>query len=541
MSVTAQANEYVNAVKDEIAIIGKEQEVIYYDTELRLWQCCTKEAYSSYIPDFYEKSKFNLRDAFEKYAKSEDDEDKKVLSKKIDIQIGLFDKDLYHASILKRSTGKLQNNQFVKKLDMIPHFFPIKNGKKINLQTLEVSDREKFDYFTFEAPVEYLENTPNANKFFKQVFSDDDNREYSQKSLGYMLTGDTSAQVFYIWYGRGRNGKSVTANMLKSIIGKFYHQCDKSIFIKTQKAHGASPEKMALIGRRVVIYSEGDTADEIDLNISSIKEVSGEDEINARGLFKDPINFKAQCKLSMLTNYVPPLDGQYAVVERLRMLFFDSTFTKTPKGKNEFKQDPEFVEKLVSEHLSEIFSWIARGSYAYYQTKTIKMPQSIQDRCTKLIVQEDSIESFLEKRLKVTNNKKDFIRRGALFDLYKLFCNANSQRCKPRSTLFNRLADMKIMSSTLDGYDVFRGIIISEEKEDTEEYKFNDEKDKCNNARVRSTYNIHYAKKSNDSEEEDESEDEPEEIKPKRRKGFGVIDNSDYEEVTIITKRKSKR
>ena len=58
---------------------------------------------------------------------------------------------------------------------------------------------------------------------------------------------------------------------------------------------------------------------------------------------------------------------------------------------------------------------------------------------------------------------------------------------------------------------------------------------------MRSTYNIHYAKKSNDSEEEDESEDEPEEIKPKRRKGFGVIDNSDYEEVTIITKRKSKR
>jgi putative DNA primase/helicase len=81
---------------------------------------------------------------------------------------------------------------------------------------LEITDREKEDYFTFESPVDYLEETPNANKFFGQVFADKKTIDYYQKALGFMITGDTSAQVFFIWYGRGRNGKSVIANMFVS-------------------------------------------------------------------------------------------------------------------------------------------------------------------------------------------------------------------------------------------------------------------------------------------------------------------------------------
>ena len=154
----------------------------------------------------------------------------------------------------------------------------------------------------------------------------------------------------------------------------FYHQCDKSIFVKTQKGHGASPEKVALIGKRSVVYSEGETADEIEFNFCSLKEITGQDVINARGLFKDPINFYTQCKLNMLTNYVPPLDGQDAIKIRTRFLFFDSQFIANPKGPNQFRKDDDFVKKLTTEYLSEVFSWIAQGAYEYYQTKTIEMP-----------------------------------------------------------------------------------------------------------------------------------------------------------------------
>jgi P4 family phage/plasmid primase-like protien len=464
MSDTAQANMYVNDMKDDIVIIGKEQETFYYDTDSKLWLCCTREKYSAYIPDFCEQSRINLKAAFLKYTEDIDDDDKKSLLKKVEKQMDKFDKAGYHTSILTRSTGKLQNNKFVTKLNAIPHLFPIKNGKKINLKTLEITDREKTDYFTFESNVDYVKETPNADKFFKQVFTSKDVRTYAQKTLGYTLTGDTSAQIFVICIGRGRNGKTVTANLLKEIMtDTYYTQCDKSIFVKTQKSTGASPEKVALIGKRIAVYSEGETADNYDFDWSSIKEITGEDEINGRGLFKDPINFRLQCKLFMLTNYEPPFDDQYANIERARILPFESTFGDVSDGEKQFKKDPEFVKELMTIYLSEVFSWLVRGAREFYESNHLRMPEELQETFKKMVANSDSIASFFKKRVTITGNTKDYIRKSTLFEAYKTFCNGNSQKCKPRSTLFNRLTDMKISMHTLNGNDVYRGITIAAE------------------------------------------------------------------------------
>ena len=81
-------------------------------------------------------------------------------------------------------------------LDSSKECFPIKNGRKINFRTLEISSRTNLDFFTFESPVEFLENTPNADKFFEQLFDNKENREYVRKVMGYNLTAETFCQVF---------------------------------------------------------------------------------------------------------------------------------------------------------------------------------------------------------------------------------------------------------------------------------------------------------------------------------------------------------
>lgn len=74
----------------------------------------------------------------------------------------------------------------------------LKTVKKINLKTLEITDREKTDYITFESNVYYGNNTPKGDKFLKQVFPCKDIRAYAHKLLGYTITGDTSAQIFVV-------------------------------------------------------------------------------------------------------------------------------------------------------------------------------------------------------------------------------------------------------------------------------------------------------------------------------------------------------
>jgi hypothetical protein len=275
------------------------------------------------------------------------------------------------------------------------------------------------------------------------------------------------ARVFFIWYGDGSNGKSVIMRLLKCILGPLYHQCSKGIFMKgsQERVDGPSPDKVALIGIRCATYSEGETADNIDINESFIRMVSGKDEINARALFRAPLTFFPICKLNLLTNYKPDVTGDPAMRERVRYLFLSSRFVDKPTKPNEFPRDEAFIDTLCDNHLSEVFTWMLKGSIEYYKTKSIIATKEFQEKTDEFFRLQDSITSFFEKRLVVTNNLKDYIKRTELFSVYQEYCNNNSQRCRPRSTLWKRLDDLKIINATLDGYDIFRGIrVLSDEK-----------------------------------------------------------------------------
>ena len=81
-------------------------------------------------------------------------------------------------------------------MDSNPDFLPINNGKKINLKTLEITDRTYHDYFTYYSPVSYI-NGKLSEKFFKKIQPKKVNREYL-RILGYSITGRTEARVLLI-------------------------------------------------------------------------------------------------------------------------------------------------------------------------------------------------------------------------------------------------------------------------------------------------------------------------------------------------------
>lgn len=475
MSNTDFSFFFYNLVKDDIKIIGKESDVYYYNNEKSLWCCLTKEVYITsmvicfskigmQLDTFFTRFKFELLSQYKRVDK--------VLEEKVDYigqsvkhMVGKLDKMTFIKDILERSLGMLQDNEFVTKLNTMHDYFSILNGNKINLITGEVTKRTKEDLFDIECPVELTESTEHAEKFFKEIMPIDEEREYLRSILGYMLTGNMDARCFFIFYGTGANGKSVVMKLMDAMMKKLYHQTSKGIFMKgsQEKVDGPSPDKIALIGVRCGFYSEGETADEIDINESFLKMVSGKDKINARALFKAPLTFYPVCKLALASNYKPDLQGDDSIRDRIRYIFFESRFTDKPdkNKKNEFKRDDEFVDLLLTKYLSEVFTWIVKGSQNYYKTKTITPPKSFLDRTNLFFEQQDSITSFINNKLVITENEKDYLRRGELFEIYKTYCNNNSQRCQPRSTVFKRMDDLKIITAKKDGYDVFRCVKIA--------------------------------------------------------------------------------
>ena len=81
--------------------------------------------------------------------------------------------------------------------------------------------------------------------------------------------------------------------------------------------------------------------------------------------------------------------------------------------------------------------------------------------------QQDSITAFLKNRIQITDNKKDYIRKSDMMDThYKKYCNDNSLRCHPRSTLYKRLEDIHLVLAQLDGYTVYRNVKLIEPLDD---------------------------------------------------------------------------
>ena len=472
ISRTSQGLTVAETVCGFIKIIDKHV-MYYYNCDSKLWVKISVNEYENFVTDFLNNSAIHIKKLVKEYRQKareeEDNEDDDANIKKFANLYKLceqFDKTAYINDIISRCYSRLFDGEFLKNLDNVKGYFPILNGKKIYFSTLKIEDRTEQDFFSYESPVSYVEETPQANKFFSQVMPDEKNREYLRSVLGYTLTSETSAQSIFIWYGKGENGKSFIARLMQLILNKQYHQCDSSIFIKTGKGSkgSATPELMALLGKKMSVFSEGETADNIEMNIAGIKQVSGEDPISGRELYGNQINFNAYTKLHMLTNFKPPLGADFSIVRRLKYVFLDSQFIENPnpKDKKQFKIDKAFTDNLETIYLNQIFSWIVRGAKAFYETMNIQMTDEFTDRTNELLSEQDSIKTYCDRYVKITNNIKDTVKRTEIFESYKLFCNNNSQRCQQRSTLFNRLEHLNIKTGVLHGYDVFKGIQITE-------------------------------------------------------------------------------
>ena len=482
---TEHAEQFYILMKDNIKMItfkskASPPDVYYYEEDTKLWILLTRSKFTTYLKFFYNKvgKQINAQ-YYEELSKNAEEigADKNLITK-LNQLIGLFDSDSFYSSLESTMDGLFEDQEFIKKLDNKKEFMPIKNGKKIDLRTLEISDRNKDDYFTFFSDVEYVLETPIADNFFNSIMPNEKDRERLRRILGYQITGETFLQYFFIWYGSGRNGKSLLIKCIEKILSKFYVTCDKKIFVKSKCESATSPEKLRLLGKRFASHSEGEAADKMELDFSTIKQISGEDEISCRGLYTNTVEFRTQSKLNFLSNYTPPLDGQTAIRERLQYIFFDVYFTDSPDPKNPLEQKKDKnLEKVLLDNINQIFSWIVKGSKLFYEEGKITTSREHEARTDDLVLKGDSYNTFKKNKIVSVDDKKQRITNSVLFEKYCAFCKKNSQQCKTRKELYARMEQDGFTKTTYNGYESFTGIIIKEDNDDDSEDDTPSEKD----------------------------------------------------------------
>jgi P4 family phage/plasmid primase-like protien len=163
-------------------------------------------------------------------------------------------------------------------------------------------------------------------EFFEKLFPDPELRRYTLRLLASCLEGANREQCFYVATGVGGNGKSKLVELMRMTLGDYQTSLQTTVLTRKRPESGAAnPDMMAAKCRRFIYLQEPD--DKEPLNTSRMKQFSGEDMVEARGLFQDQEKFVIMGKLFMMCNKLPPVTTMdRGTWRRIRVIEFVSKF-----------------------------------------------------------------------------------------------------------------------------------------------------------------------------------------------------------------------
>ena len=323
----------------------------------------------------------------------------------------------------------------MKNFDRDIYLFNMANGT-LDLRTGEFREHRPEDFLTKVSPVEY---NPEAKcdrfiKFMDEVMmGDKDTIRYTQKALGYALSGDTRMECFFILYGAtSRNGKGTLMESFLRLMGDYGRNADPVLLAMkfNAQSNGPTEELARLAGSRFVNISEPEKKLTIDAALT--KRLTGNDTITARYLHENSFEFRAGFKIFINTNYQPNItDLTLFHSGRVKMIPFNRHFEESEqdKGLKTFFAQPE--------NMSGIFNWVYEG-FKLFIKEGLEMPQAVRQATADYEMESDKIGQFCA--LCLQHKKGEELRSAAVYDIYKKWAEANNLKAVSQGNFNKELA-----------------------------------------------------------------------------------------------------
>lgn len=237
------------------------------------------------------------------------------------------------------------------------------------------------------------------------------------------------------------NGKSLTTSLIKKTFGKYYNTLDHSVL--TQKRGGSSqatPELADKRGTRFIVMQEPEETDKI--NVSFMKQLSGDDELNVRALFKNCFTYTPQFKLNMVCNVLPSItaiDG--GTWRRVIVIPFDSEFVEHPTKPYQFKLDINMKDKMKEWHRP--FMWLLLNKYYPIWNTDKSVPGEVTLKTDTYKKQCDMYRDFITESYEITDDDSDTVRcaeiHPAFIQWYKEQFPASKTSCPSKRVFIDNI------------------------------------------------------------------------------------------------------
>lgn len=312
-----------------------------------------------------------------------------------------------------KSLKPIGSEEFNKRIKMLK----IGNGT-MNLSTGHLENDNIEHLFTTYTDAKYYRSYPEPRRFLKflnEIFLNDSELiKYLQRVLGYCITGDTKAQVFFVFYGTGKNGKSTLLNILQGVLNDYVGNLDSYALAKKNEGSGkGNPTLLQNRYSRMVIVSEQNKDAELD--IALIKAISGGDKISARMLFQNNAKpFRPMYKMIFATNYLPKIDwNNEGIKRRYKIIPFENTIQDA---------DPDLETKILRAEKNMILKWLIEGAVLYCNEGLGEEPEAVKKAFETAHKEKDEIYEYVEERIDITELYTDSISATDFYNDYKKWC-----------------------------------------------------------------------------------------------------------------------
>ena len=328
--------------------------------------------------------------------------DSQLLIKNIKNLITKINKPGFKDDIIKEAKMFYNDPDFLSKLNSKKHLVPFSDGV-FDLITKQFRKTSKDDYINLTVNYPYTLKNENQEvyKFLNEVLPSENVRNYVLKKMSECLNGDIPNTNFLMFIGdTGANGKSQLLNLMKLAMGEFGEKVEVTLLTrKRNNANEANSEKIKLMHKRFAFLSEPEDGEKI--NIGLLKELTGSEEIVARGLYQDSFSFVMEAKLFLACNELPEIKGEdTALWRRIRAIDFPSRFVDHPKEQNEYK-----IDRTLPSRMREDLTWrqtFIRILINYYYKDNITEPEEVKIKTNEYQYNNDPnkkfVDTYLEKK-----------------------------------------------------------------------------------------------------------------------------------------------
>jgi putative DNA primase/helicase len=305
----------------------------------------------------------------------------------------------------------------VTRLDGNPWLLNCPNGT-LNLRTGELLGHDPRHLITRCTPTPYDPDAADAtwDRVRYEALEGDEHRlRLLARFAGYTLTGRTTEKCMLVISGPTNTAKSTITEPLYRALGAVHDggyatTWDADVVQLDAKVNRA--EKLNKVrGARMVLV--GELAKGSRMADNFVKQFTGGDTMDARGLYKDSYSYRPQAKLWMATNYVPG-SADKALHERLLILPFQHTPVKRDPAIKAHLEDSEEAQRAM-------LAWAVRGCLWWQQESSLGDTPWLDEAKAEYALESDPVLSFVHDRLDVVEGYADSSYTDDVWSSYQLW------------------------------------------------------------------------------------------------------------------------